>query len=299
MHTIKTVTTLTGISTETLRAWERRYAVVAPARDEQGRRLYSQADVEHLKLLANATRQGFTIGKISGQSKAQLQDLLANNEVVPANNHEALFIGIMAALNDYQIGRCEELLKRALIAMEPLHYARDVLLPILQRVGQLWHDGKLSIAQEHMFSACVKRIILSMINTLQSSFSANTPRIIFATLSGENHEFGILLSSLLAASQRCNCFYIGADLPWQELLLASKKIQPAIITLSVASYPPEPGVTSDLTRLASELPINIQLWIGGAGAHALNMQEQLPLRYLYTSSLDDFNDQISRVSHAK
>ncbi|MDF1583841.1 MAG: MerR family transcriptional regulator [Methyloprofundus sp.] len=299
MHTIKTVTALTGISTETLRAWERRYATVTPARDEQGRRLYSQADVERLILLANATRQGFTISKISTQSTAQLQALLANNQVAPANHHEALFTGIMAALDDYQMGRCEELLKRALIAMEPLHYARDVLLPLLQNVGQLWHEGKLGIAQEHMFSACVKRIILSMINTLHSSFAASTPRIIFATLSGENHEFGILLTSLLAASQRCECFYIGADLPWQELLLASKKIQPAIITLSVISYPPNSDVINDLTNLANELPAHIQLWVGGAGAHFLNEQQQLPARYLYTASLDDFNDRITRVSDNK
>ncbi len=295
MYTIKTVTAMTGISTETLRAWERRYATVTPARDEQGRRLYSQADVERLVLLANATLQGFTISKISGQSKAQLQALLANNEVVTATNNEALFASIMAALNEYQMGRCEELLKRALIAMEPLHYARDVLLPLLKRVGQLWHDGKLSIAQEHMFSACVKRIILCMTNSLRSSFSANTPRIIFATLSGESHEFGILLSSLLAAGQRCNCFYIGTDLPWQELLIASEKIQPAIITLSVVNYPPGSNVIGDLTSLANELPTNIQLWIGGTGADFLNQQQQLPARYLYTSSLDDFNARITWV----
>lgn len=299
MYTIKTVATMSGISTETLRAWERRYAAVTPARDGQGRRRYSQEDVERLILLANATRQGFTISKISGQSKTQLQALLANNEVVPANNNEALFAGIMAALAEYQMGRCEELLKRALIAMEPLEYVRDVLFPTLQRVGQLWHDGKLGIAHEHMFSACVKRIILSMINNMQSSFSDITPRIIFATLSGENHEFGILLSSLLAASQRCNCFYIGADLPWQELLIASEKIQPAIITLSIVNYPPRTNVIEDLTSLANELPMNIQLWIGGPGADFLYDQQQLPARYIYTSSLDDFNSRITRISPDK
>ncbi|OQK16027.1 MerR family transcriptional regulator [Methyloprofundus sedimenti] len=295
MYTIKTVATMTGINTETLRAWERRYAAVIPERDGQGRRRYSQEDVERLILLANATRQGFTIGKISGQSKVQLQALLAKNEVLPANNNEALFAGIMAALTEYQMGRCEELLKRALIAMEPLNYVCDVLLPSLQRVGQLWHDGKLSIAQEHMFTACVKRIILSMINNMQLSFSDNTPRIIFATLSGENHEFGILLSSLLAVSQRCNCFYIGTDLPWQELLIASEKIQPAIITLSIVNYPPWTNVIGDLTSLANELPRNIQLWIGGSGADFLFEQQQLPERYIYTSSLNDFNARINRV----
>ena len=298
MHTIKTVTAITGISTETLRAWERRYATVIPARDEQGRRQYSQADVERLSLLANATRQGFSIGKISSQSNPELQKLLLSNEMTKPNN-QALFADIMQALNHYQMGRCEELLKRALIAMEPLNYAQELLLPLLIKVGDSWHNGDLSIAQEHMFTACVKRIILSMVNSIPSSFSAENPRIIFATLSGENHEFGILLSSLLAASQHCNCFYIGVDLPWQELIIASEKIQPTIITLSVMSYPPPAKVIEDLNSLAERLTDNIQLWIGGAGAQSLHKQKQLPARFIFAASLDDFNNRLVWVNHGK
>ena len=53
-------------------AWEKRYAVVTPVRTAVGRRLYSDADVERLQLLARATLTGRTIGQVAAQSVAVL-----------------------------------------------------------------------------------------------------------------------------------------------------------------------------------------------------------------------------------
>lgn len=291
MYTIKTVTALTGINTETLRAWERRYRTIQPLRDKKGRRLYSREDIERLTLLANATRQGFSIGKIAGLNNHQLQELLTDNTDSHAVNSELFFVQVVDALSQYRMERCEALLKRALIATEPLAYARDILLPTLHKVGDLWHQGKITIAQEHLFSACVKRIVLSLVNTMQP-FSGPNPNIMFATLSGENHEFGILLSCLLAAGQHCRCYYFGADLPWRDLIAAAIRLKPAVITLSSINTPPSPDQTADLTALADALPGNIQLWIGGDGAQWLSARKKLPSNYLVIASLDDYHHQV-------
>ncbi|MGR9115454.1 MAG: MerR family transcriptional regulator [Gammaproteobacteria bacterium] len=294
MYTIKTVTALTGISTETLRAWERRYETVNPIRDQKGRRLYSKEDVERLTLLANATQQGFTIGKITGLSNVELQELLKSGDAAQLVSRELFFVQIIDALTQYRLDKCEELLKHALIALDPLSYARDILLPTLHKVGDLWHDGKLTIAQEHMFSACVKRIVLSMVNNLQP-FSGPNPGILFATLSGESHEFGILLTCLLAASQHCSCYYIGPDLPWEDLIMAGVQLKPAVITISAVNTPPPSSFIESLNHLADELPDPIQLWIGGLGAQHLVDHEQLPARYLFSTSLDDFYNSVTRL----
>lgn len=294
MYTIKTVTALTGLSTETLRAWERRYATVTPVRDRKGRRLYSQEDIERLTLLANATRQGFTISKITALNTAELQELLAAGETGHTASQGLFFIQIIDALSQYRMERCEELLKQALIAMDPLRYARNILLPTLHKVGELWHEGNLTIAQEHMFSACVKRIVLSMVNNLQP-FSRPNPGIIFATLNGESHEFGILLSCLLAASQHCRCYYVGPDLPWEDLLKASDQLKPAVIALSIVNTPTAPEMIESMNHLADALPNPVQLWIGGLGAQLLKERQQLPARYQFTPSLDDFYNRVTKL----
>lgn len=43
---IREVSRLTGVNPVTLRAWERRYGLIQPARTESGHRLYSMTDIE-------------------------------------------------------------------------------------------------------------------------------------------------------------------------------------------------------------------------------------------------------------
>jgi hypothetical protein len=49
---LRTVAAMTGLTADLIRAWEKRYAVVAPIRGARGARLYSAADIAHLRLLA-------------------------------------------------------------------------------------------------------------------------------------------------------------------------------------------------------------------------------------------------------
>ena len=60
-YTIKTVSTQTGIRPVTLRAWERRHAVLSPHRSENRYRLYSDRDVAILRWLKNRIDGGISI----------------------------------------------------------------------------------------------------------------------------------------------------------------------------------------------------------------------------------------------
>ena len=65
-YRIGTVARLTGISPDTLRIWERRYAVVEPMRSPGGGRQYSSGDVERLQLIKQLVDNGDAIGSIAG-----------------------------------------------------------------------------------------------------------------------------------------------------------------------------------------------------------------------------------------
>ena len=60
-HSIKIVAQRTGLSSHVIRVWERRYDAVSPRRTETNRRLYSDGDIERLKLLGEATEIGHTL----------------------------------------------------------------------------------------------------------------------------------------------------------------------------------------------------------------------------------------------
>ena len=63
----------------TLRIWEQRYKVVAPATTPTGHRLYSAADVARLALLKQLTDHGHAIGAIAALSVSQLQQVASTH----------------------------------------------------------------------------------------------------------------------------------------------------------------------------------------------------------------------------
>ncbi|HKL63895.1 MAG TPA: MerR family transcriptional regulator, partial [Woeseiaceae bacterium] len=72
-YAIGAVSRLTGISTHTLRIWERRYGAVVAERTDSGRRIYSRRDVEKLGLLKILVDRGFSIGQIANLDLEELR----------------------------------------------------------------------------------------------------------------------------------------------------------------------------------------------------------------------------------
>lgn len=75
-HPMRVVTRRTGLSADLLRVWEKRYDVVKPGRSSGGRRLYSDADIERLRLLYRATLAGRGIGQVAALSTPALVALV-------------------------------------------------------------------------------------------------------------------------------------------------------------------------------------------------------------------------------
>ena len=72
MYSIKAVSQATGLTVETLRAWERRYAWSCRERDDLGRRVYRPEDVLRLRRLREATERGHPIGRLVQLDEAGL-----------------------------------------------------------------------------------------------------------------------------------------------------------------------------------------------------------------------------------
>src|SRR5947209_8781126 len=62
-YNIQAVEKVSGLSSRTLRSWERRYGVPTPQRDDQGRRLYSERDVAIVRWLVARVQQGVAISR--------------------------------------------------------------------------------------------------------------------------------------------------------------------------------------------------------------------------------------------
>lgn len=82
----------------TLRIWERRYGVVAPPKTPSGQRLYSDDDVQRIRLLKALVNQGHAIGSIAGLSREELEALSLTNTRSAALPENGVSLAVIGAL---------------------------------------------------------------------------------------------------------------------------------------------------------------------------------------------------------
>ncbi len=280
LYPIRAVSKLTGVSIDTLRAWERRYQVVTPQRDGRGR-LYTEADVERLRLLNAAVESGHAIGRVAALGDEELRALTARSSPAPSAVMESEVAmmtrpperawqpprSVIAAIERLDYAEAEKELALLAVGLTPRELVYRVALPLMREVGEAWHEGKLSVAQEHMTSALLRNLLGAMIPLHRRTSPAG--KLLFATPSGEQHEFGILLSAILAVGGGLGILYLGANLPAEEIVTAAQKAAPQAVILGFIGADGAKAGLRDVHEIARKLPAKIELWIGGAKDESL------------------------------
>ena len=269
MYSIKAVSQATGLTVETLRAWERRYRVVVPQRDEMGRRVYRAEDVLRLRRLREATDRGHPISRLVKLDEPALASLLHEPERRPQSAMASTFVErILDAARRYSSAECEQSLTLAISLMSPSRLIGEVLEPLLREVGERWHSGTFSIAQERLVSATVRKHIGLIVETYDRT--ARRGSIVFATLPGERHELGLLMSAMVCASHGFKVHYLGADLPAEEIARYARESGAGIVALSVLLLDGIEQVPAQLHTLREALGPDIPIWVGGSAAQQVD-----------------------------
>jgi DNA-binding transcriptional MerR regulator/methylmalonyl-CoA mutase cobalamin-binding subunit len=295
LYSIKAVSQATGVSIETLRAWERRYQIVEPVREANGRRSYQPDDVIRLRKLREATQRGHPISRLARLDVAELDGIL---ESTPSGHAamsppQSLGAQMLAAAEDYRPEECDRLLAMALALLPVSRVVSEVLSPVLIEVGERWHRGQLSIAQERIISSAVRRQLSSVLDTY--SRIATGPIMVLTTPSGQRHELGILMCALLAASRNMRCHYLGADLPVDEIATYATRVQADVVALSVMVVDQHTPVLDEIDQLASLLPAHIELWGGGAALRGAG-PDRVPPRLKLLRDLGEFEAEITLLA---
>lgn len=295
-HPIRAVSLMTGVSIDTLRAWERRYGAVTPVRDGRGR-LYSDADVRRIQLLHAGIEKGYAIGRIAHYTTEQLEGLSNTTAPAQAPHPEASALGgirvesLIASTERFDAVTVETELARAAAMLPVSQLLREVVVPVLNEIGERWHDGKAHIAHEHLLSASVRNVLGSLLRLHQPAGDA--AKMVFATLSGETHELGALGAAVLAASGGLGTIYLGSGMPATDILSVLRTVHVDVLVLGISDAGVKAGVDKELTRVATDLPATIELWLGGNGA--TRVAQRLGGRARAVPTYDAFETQLRRI----
>jgi DNA-binding transcriptional MerR regulator/methylmalonyl-CoA mutase cobalamin-binding subunit len=270
-YPIKVVVHRTGLTPHAIRVWERRYGAVTPLRTPTNRRLYSEADIERLGLLRQLTRIGHGISRIARVATDELRALSAADTTLAAASPVSggaasplpVFQHLEACLDAIQqlaAERLESVLLQASVALGRHGVLEQIIVPLMQHVGELWHAGVLRMTHEHLATAVVRHFLLNM----QGAFdgSSTGPQVLVTTPAGQLHEIGALLVVATARMEGWRVMYLGTSLPAEEIASA---VQPETkaVALSLVYPPDDANIPRELWRLRQCLQDNIPVLIGG------------------------------------
>jgi MerR family transcriptional regulator, light-induced transcriptional regulator len=242
--------------------------VVQPTRDHRGR-LYSVADVKRLQLLAAAVERGHAIGRVAALADADVETLLAAppaSQVVPDGGKrlegDQATKALFAALAVFDAATVERELDRLALVLKPRELVNRVLLRSLRQIGDEWHADRMTIAQEHMLSGAVRNLLGGLVRLYARD---DVPRrLLFATPSGERHEFGILSAAMLAAAGGLGVVYMGPDVPGRQIVDSASRSGVDAVVLGMVYSDASREIGKQIEYVLEHLPSRIELWVGGA-----------------------------------
>jgi DNA-binding transcriptional MerR regulator/methylmalonyl-CoA mutase cobalamin-binding subunit len=242
LYNIHAVAKRCDMSPITLRSWERRYGIPHPARDSRGNRLYSDRDVAVIRWLAERLDEGVSIGRAVDlmrhllQATPPLELLEEDTSLQCARSHLLEAIERMDEASVYRV--IGERLRVFSLEDVSLH----LLQPVLQTVGELWAQGKLSVTTERFGSNIIRAQLTQMMQITPPA--ARQATILVGCAPGELHDVGPLMLALFLRRRGFRVIFAGANLEPTSLIADVCRILPAAVCLSSSRV-------ETVTRLAS------------------------------------------------
>lgn len=275
-YNIKKTCQITGLNPNTLRTWERRYNIFEPVRSDTGRRLYSEDDIEKIKYVAQLVFEGHAISNLGGLNLEQLKQMIlvtpqdkappekiGTDTRLKENHISDILTQLIKHLEKFELKQITRLVEQCRYRLSPNDFITRIVVPLMTDIGQKVDQGYFSIAEEHACSAILKFELIKLLTELRIKEHEEASSVILSTPEGEFHEFGALCAAILFADQGWKVFYLGANLPCDALIHASKALLPSIIVISNLSPDQNKSkLSSDIRQILSQCPES-ELWIGG------------------------------------
>jgi MerR family transcriptional regulator, light-induced transcriptional regulator len=299
MYTIKEASARSGVGMPLLRAWERRYGVVAPARTTTGYRLYDDDAIDRLRAMRQLIADGWSAQqaaeRVRDSSPAELAILA--HPIVPASEGAAargrepggsidpdaadtVTARMLEAARDLDASGLESALDEAFGSARFEVAAERVVMPALRAIGDAWERGEISVAGEHAASHAVLRR-LAMAYEAASTADGERP-VLVGLGPGSRHELGALAFAVAARRAGLPVLYLGPDLPAESWTAAAVGRDARAAVIGVATRADARRATEVLGALREASP-NLVLAAGGdearrvaATADVLELPADLP-----------------------
>ena len=257
----------TGVPTNTLRTWERRYGFPRSVRLPSGHRRYEQEQITYIRWIIRALEAGHRPSSLGSLDLPTLRDLVTESRSQPSGNADALSTQIEIWLESVQkldMTGLEKAMLKDWSRHGAVYFLDGLVGQFLTTVGQRWADGVLTIAQEHAASECLVTFLSSRWRAMEQGATGHAA--VLSTLPGERHALGLHQAAVILAINGFKIHFLGNDTPIDELVSTANDVVADAVMVSVSIAAPKTDSREKLLELRAKLSPNVQLVVGGRGA---------------------------------
>lgn len=102
----------------------------------------------------------------------------------------------------------------------------------MRRVGDLWHAGELSVAQEHVATRTAVVALQTLQASLQGEAGGERARALCCSVEDDFHELPLRLAALTLEAQGLAVFNLGPSTPFSALAEAVHRFRPELVCVS-------------------------------------------------------------------
>ncbi|NSL69012.1 MerR family transcriptional regulator [Bacillus toyonensis] len=224
-YNIKAVSNIIGVQPSTLRAWERRYQIIAPKRNQAGHRLYTEEHIRILKWLMEKVSSGMMIGQavqlLEGnrlQSNAQ-KEIHYDKEVVLVDD-------LLQALLEFDEITTSALINEAFSIYSTEKVITGIILQVTNKLLTLKNNNEIAMTQ-FQYAVSFLQTRLGMVYHNASTFSSIHKVIVL-----ENNTLKGFIFSMYLRLKGYEAIHIRTSLEGDGMLLAVEQIKPKYLFVS-------------------------------------------------------------------
>ncbi len=248
-YSIKELEQLSGIKAHTIRIWEKRHKIIEPSRTATNIRYYSDLDLKKIINVSLLNTYGIKISKIADMSLDDMNRKVL--EISELQNDKGVHIDQMViAMIDMEEELFEKILNNLILRFGFEQTITEIIYPFLEKIGILWQTQNITPAHEHFISNLIRQKIVVAIDGLPIPPKTQKKILLFLP-EGEMHELGLLFYHFLIRKAGYRTYYLGQNVPHEDLVSVYKVHQPDFMLTSITSTPPDP-IEKYLERLANE-----------------------------------------------
>ncbi|MDB9786540.1 MerR family transcriptional regulator [Bacteriovoracaceae bacterium] len=230
---IKALANLCNLKPHTIRTWEQRYEVFKPSRSEGGQRLYDEDDVAKAIKIVKLINSGHTISNLAKLNSDQLKKMFENckDSEKPIDPIQNIETNLMNLLSLYEIDKIARELQQFRINLSTRDFVFGIVLPTMQKIGDLVFRKKYTVTQEHLIS----NLIRDQLTEVGLCTGSKEREMILATPEGNLHELSIMIADVLCHANSIPTRFLGASHPAESLAEAINVLKSPYLVLGAVS----------------------------------------------------------------